>query len=106
MHTWTEKRAYVIVAGKHQFFPKRELGTIEYSIEDTYQGLYQQLRGYLGQPKKGKSNKTNNATFATRGYGLYNYVDPARQKREPVRQPATRGLHAAGTDAHPPVQTI
>jgi SNF2 family DNA or RNA helicase len=33
------KRAYVIVGGKHRFFPKRELETIEYSIEDTYQGL-------------------------------------------------------------------
>jgi hypothetical protein len=42
------KRAYVIVGGRHQFFPKRELDTIEYSIEDTYRGLYQELRGYMG----------------------------------------------------------
>lgn len=35
-----KKRAYIIVGGRHQFFPKRELETIEYSIEDTYQGLY------------------------------------------------------------------
>lgn len=41
------RRAYVIVGGRHQFFPQRELETVEYSIEDTYQGLYQQLRGYL-----------------------------------------------------------
>jgi hypothetical protein len=41
-----KKRAYVIVGGRHQFFPKRELETIEYSIEDTYRGLYQELRGY------------------------------------------------------------
>ena len=33
------QRAYVIVGGKHQFFPKRELQTIEYSIEDTYRPL-------------------------------------------------------------------
>jgi hypothetical protein len=26
------RRAYVIVGGRHQFFPKRELDTIEYSI--------------------------------------------------------------------------
>src|SRR5712692_3432196 len=44
------RRAYVIVGGRHQFFPKRELETIEYSIEETYQGLYQELRGYLGKP--------------------------------------------------------
>ncbi len=43
------RKAYVLVGGKHQFFPKRELETIEYSIEDTYQGLYQELRGYLGR---------------------------------------------------------
>jgi hypothetical protein len=47
------KKAYVIVGGKHQFFPRRELETIDYSIEDTYQGLYQQLRGYLGKSRKG-----------------------------------------------------
>ena len=44
-----QKRAYVIVGGRHQFFPKRELETVTYSIEDTYKGLYQQLRGYLGK---------------------------------------------------------
>jgi hypothetical protein len=49
-----KRKAYVFVGGKHQFFPKRELETIEYSIEDTYQGLYQELRGYLGKPRKGK----------------------------------------------------
>ncbi|MBI4218645.1 MAG: helicase, partial [Chloroflexi bacterium] len=35
-----KRRAYVVVAGRHQFFPRRELKTVEYSIEDTYQGLY------------------------------------------------------------------
>ena len=51
------RKAYVLVGGKHQFFPKRELETIEYSIEDTYQGLYQELRGYLGKSRKGKPAK-------------------------------------------------
>jgi PLD-like domain len=37
-YTDGKRRAYVQVAGKHQFFPKRELETIEYSIEETYQG--------------------------------------------------------------------
>jgi superfamily II DNA or RNA helicase len=46
------RRAYVIVGGKHRFFPKRELETIEYSIEDTYQGLYQDLRKYMGKSEK------------------------------------------------------
>ena len=49
-----KRRAYVMVAGRHQFFPKRELETIEYSIEETYQGLYQELRGYFGKPRKAR----------------------------------------------------
>jgi superfamily II DNA/RNA helicase len=90
------KRAYVIVGGRHQFFPKRTLDTIEYSIEDTYQGLYQQLRGYLGKSKKGKSKK--DASASTTGdelkyarYGLHNYVQKEKQKREPYAS-----LHRAG----------
>jgi PLD-like domain len=90
------KRAYVLVGGRHQFFPKRTLDTIEYSIEDTYQGLYQQLRGYLGKSKKGKSKKDVSAS--TTGdelkyarYGLHNYVQKEKQKREPYAS-----LHRAG----------
>jgi hypothetical protein len=44
-----ERRAYVKVNGKNQFFPRRELQTVEYSIEETYQGLYQELRDHLGK---------------------------------------------------------
>ena len=44
-----EKRAYVLVNGQKQFFPRRRLQTIEYSIERSYRGLYDELRGYLGQ---------------------------------------------------------
>ena len=43
------KRAYVMVAGDHQFFPKRELETLRYSIEDTYRGLYGKIRACLGR---------------------------------------------------------
>ena len=85
------KRAYVLVGGRHQFFPKRELETIEYSIEDTYQGLYQQLRGYLGKAKKGKLIKATGSELTYARYGLFHYVDPAKQKREPYAS-----LHRAG----------
>jgi len=80
-----KKRAYVIVGGKHQFFPKRELETIEYSIEDTYRGLYQQLRGYLGKPGRFRRRVIEptgeELTYAR--YGLYHYVPAEKQKREP-----------------------
>jgi superfamily II DNA or RNA helicase len=87
------KRAYVIVGGRHQYFPKRELETIEYSIEDTYQGLYQELRGYLGKPGKFRRRVIeptgDELTYAR--YGLYNYVPAEKQKREPYAS-----LHRAG----------
>jgi superfamily II DNA/RNA helicase len=90
-----KKRAYVIVGGRHQFFPKRELDTIEYSIEDTYQGLYQELLGYIGKPSKKKQPRRiiepmgDELTYAR--YGLYNYVPTEKQKREPYAS-----LHRAG----------
>ena len=88
------RKAYVIVGGKHQFFPKRELETIQYSIENTYQGLYQQLRRTLGKPREGKPQKQSplgELTYAR--YGLWHYVLPARQKQEPYTS-----LHRAGAN--------
>jgi superfamily II DNA or RNA helicase len=87
------RRAYVIVAGKHQFFPKRELDTIDYNIEDTYQGLYQQLRGYLGQPRKKRKLGAEELTYAR--YGLWNYVREEKKKQEPYVN-----LHRAGANLH------
>jgi hypothetical protein len=85
-----DKRAYVLVAGKHQFFPRRELDTIEYSIEDTYRGLYQELRGYLGKPRTTTSDPLPpELTYAR--YGLWRYVKIAKQKQEPYAS-----LHRAG----------
>lgn len=88
-----KRRAYVMVGGRHQFFPKRELETIEYSIEDTYQGLYQQLRGYLGKSRKGQpiNPVPDELTYAR--YGLWHYVDKEKQRKEPYAS-----LHRAGAN--------
>ncbi len=91
-----QKRAYVLVAGRAQFFPRRELETIEYSIESTYQGLYQELRHYLGQPGQRGQEATQppragELSFAR--YGLWHYVSPARRKQEPYAS-----LQRAGTN--------
>jgi superfamily II DNA or RNA helicase len=79
------RKAYVIVAGKHQFFPKRELDTVEYSIEETYLGLYQKLRGYIGRTAVGTLNASaklpDELTYAR--YGLWHYVKKDKQKKEP-----------------------
>jgi len=92
-YTDGKKRAYVMVAGRHQFFPKRELETITYSIEDTYQGLYQQLRGYIGKARKTIQTKppVNELTYAR--YGLWHYVNKEKQKKEPYAS-----LHRAGAN--------
>ena len=75
------QRAYVIVGGKHQFFPKRELQTIEYSIEDTYQGLYQELRQYLGKSRQQQPANPRKNELCYARYGLGNYVLPNKRKQ-------------------------
>ncbi|MBW2146070.1 MAG: helicase [Deltaproteobacteria bacterium] len=87
------RRAYVLVGGKHQFFPRRELETIEYSIEDTYQGLYQELRGYLGKPRKRQSAMPHADELTYARYGLWNYVIKEKKRQEPYSS-----LHRAGAN--------
>ena len=91
------KHAYVIVGGKHRFFPKRELETIEYSIEDTYQGLYQDLRKYMGKSSKNKNVETRNfASLHYARYGLWNYVLKDKQKQEPYNTLQRAGANLRG----------
>ena len=84
-------KAYVMVAGRHQFFPIRELNTLHYSIEDTYSGLYDTLRRYLGRPggKRYAPKAGEELTYAR--YGLWHYVVPEKRDKEPYRD-----LHHAG----------
>ncbi len=91
-----QRRAYVLVGGRHQFFPTRELETIEYSIEDTYKGLYQQLRTYFGQSRKGLvlDPADDELTFAR--YGLWHYVVKSKQKQEPYATMQRAGTNLRG----------
>ena len=91
-----KRKAYVLVGGKHQFFPKRQLQTITYSIEDTYQGLYQQLRGYLGKSRKGKPAKATEGKLTYARYGLWHYVRAERQKKEPYVSLQRAGANLRG----------
>ena len=88
-----DKRAYVIVAGKHNYFPKRELETLRYSIEDTYEGLYDVLRAYLGRPagKRYSPKAGQELTYAR--YGLWHYVKADKKKVKPYTE-----LHRAGVN--------
>ena len=97
-----EKKAYVMVGGHHQYFPKRELETLRYIIEDTYKGLYDEIRGYLGKPEekngKGKGKNKSNAgpelTYAR--YGLWNYVKPEMQTVSPYKDLQRAGVNLRG----------
>jgi superfamily II DNA or RNA helicase len=86
-----EKKAYVMVGGRHQYFPTRELETLRYSIEETYKGLYDDIRSCLGRPagEKGKAKPGKELVYAR--YGLWNYVRPEKQKVAPYND-----LHRAG----------
>jgi HKD family nuclease/superfamily II DNA or RNA helicase len=91
-----KRKAYVLVGGKHQFFPMRQLETIVYSIEDTYQGLYQQLRGYLGKSQKGKTAKAKAGELTYARYGLWHYVHTDKQKKEPYVSLQRAGANLRG----------
>jgi hypothetical protein len=80
----------VIVGGRHQFFPSRALTTLTYSIEDTYQGLYQQLRGFL-RTTPSNQPAPNQLTYAR--YGLWGYVKRDKQGQEPYAS-----LHHSGAN--------
>lgn len=90
-----EKKAYVMVGGRHQYFPTRELETLRYSIEDTYSGLYDDIRSCLGKPsgEKGKPKAKPGKELTYARYGLWNYVLPEKQKVAPYKD-----LHRAGVN--------
>ena len=93
-----QKRAFVLVGGRKQFFPRRHLETWRYSIEDTYDGLYDKLRKYLGTVgKKAKPGQT--LTYAR--YGLWNYVIDSKKKA-----PQYRELQSAGINLHGLIRTM
>lgn len=86
-------KAYVMVAGRHQYFPQRELETLRYSIEDTYSGLYCKLRSCLGRPAGEKYSPKPGTELTYARYGLWHYVLPVHRKREPYAS-----LHRAGVN--------
>ena len=90
------RKAYVLVGGNKQFFPKRILETVSYSIEDTYQGLYHKLREYLGKPRSGDATliATGELTYAR--YGLWNYVVESKQRQEPYINLQSSGANLRG----------
>lgn len=94
------KKAYVMVGGRHQFFPKRELESLRYSIDAVYKGIYQEIRGYLGRPRGegGEPKPGVHLTYAR--YGLWNYVYKEKQRVTPYVE-----LHRAGINLRGLIRT-
>ena len=91
------RRAYVMVAGGQQFFPKRELETLRYSIEDTYaKGLYAQIRTSLGRSEQDRAATGAGAELSYARYGLWDYVKPDLQDQAPYRELQGAGANLRG----------
>lgn len=90
-----QRRAYVLVGERKQFFPQRRLETIGYSIEDTYEGLYERLRSHMGRPRLGGEKPVpDELTYAR--YGLWNYVRPAWRAKRPYSELERAGANLRG----------
>ena len=78
-----------------KYFPQREKPiTLEYSIEKTYKGLYNQIRNIIGKPRKFgvfdfSKLPEDELTYAR--YGLWNYVKEDKKRKAPYTD-----LHRAG----------
>ena len=86
-----KKRAYILVGGEHRFFPKRNIASVTYSIEETYSGLYKRIRKYLGKAKFDYSGKPIPGELTYARFALWHYVLKGKQKVVPYRD-----LHRAG----------
>jgi superfamily II DNA or RNA helicase len=94
-----ERRAYVHVAGRKQFFPRRALDNIEYSIEAAYQGLYARLRGYLS-PFENETptlpGMANGDHLVYARYGLWHYVNADKKNKSPYNELQRAGINLRG----------
>lgn len=76
-----QRRGYVEVGGRKQTFPRRELRTVEYSIEATYQGLYDQIRNALGRSLTvAFEDDASNRVLRYARYGVGQYVLSGKRK--------------------------
>lgn len=89
-----EKPAYIMVAGNEQYFPKRELATIEYNIDETYDGLYDKLLEMIGRPGEKELAGDNQLLYAR--YGLWNYVKVEKQETKPYDELQRAGINLRG----------
>lgn len=87
-----KRRAYVMVGERRNYFPRRRLETLRYSIDETYTGLYDALRHRLG-PKRNGEDSGETLTYAR--FGLWHYVLPESRETQPYQN-----LQRAGANLH------
>jgi len=91
-----KRKAYVLVGGRRQFFPRRQLATIEYSIEAAYQGLYERIRRYLGRSLRQQAAAPGPGELTYARYGLWHYVRPEMRNRDPYSDLERAGANLRG----------
>ena len=90
------KRAYVIVGGKHQYFPVRKLKTLSYNIEASYRGLYESLRKCLGRPQTTKAKAKLGEELSYARYGLWDFVVTSKKQKAPYNELKRAGINLRG----------
>lgn len=91
-----QRRAYVIVGGRHQFFPVRKLKTLRYCIEDSYDGFYEFLRICLGKPKVKRYRPKLGSELSYARYGLWNFVEKTKKNKAPYNELKKSGMNLRG----------
>jgi superfamily II DNA/RNA helicase/HKD family nuclease len=86
-----KKRAYILVGGERRFFPKREVKTVSYNIDETYSQLYTKIRKHLGKDKFNYSGSPKEGELTYARFALWHYVVSDKQKEKPYNE-----LHRAG----------
>ncbi|MDO9577352.1 MAG: helicase-related protein [Candidatus Cloacimonadales bacterium] len=89
-------KAYVIVGGKEQYFPTRQLETVTYSIEESYQGLYKHIRNFIGKETKKKDVIKSVDQLCYARYGLWHYVKKEKKEKLPYSELQRAGINIRG----------
>jgi len=89
-----DRQVYIKVGGEPFFFPRRELSTIEYSIESVYQGLHETIRDFVG--RRGEHNRAGTPRLLFARYGLSNYVLTPYEEVAPYDDLARIGQNLCG----------
>lgn len=93
---WTgSKRAYVMIGDKPHYFPRRRLETVQYDIDQTYDGLYATLKNCISGVDTDHDANPVDGQMTYARYGLWHYVSAEKKYKEPYTQ-----IQSAGNSLH------